>query len=46
LLQRDGDVYRSVISPLEPGQGITITGTVVSLTVVASVATPPTRHGG
>jgi hypothetical protein len=29
-LERDGDVYRAVISPLRPGEGITIGGTIVS----------------
>ncbi|HEX6658104.1 MAG TPA: DUF2207 domain-containing protein, partial [Ilumatobacter sp.] len=28
-LERDGDVYRAVISPLEPGDGVTIGGTIV-----------------
>ena len=28
-LERDGDVYRAVISPLDPGDGITIGGTIV-----------------
>ena len=28
-LERDGDVYRAVISPLDPGEGITIGGTIV-----------------
>ena len=28
-LERDGDVYRAVISPLHPGDGITIGGTIV-----------------
>ena len=31
-LARDGDVYRTVISPLEPGQGITIGGTITGRT--------------
>jgi uncharacterized membrane protein YgcG len=34
-LRRDGDEYRAVVEPLEPGQGITIGGTI------ASVGTPP-----
>ncbi|HWM21044.1 MAG TPA: hypothetical protein VNO51_15240 [Ilumatobacteraceae bacterium] len=39
-LERDGDVYRAVISPLEPGQGITIGGTIVGLTTVEEPPTP------
>jgi uncharacterized membrane protein YgcG len=34
-LRRDSDVYRAVVEPLEPVQGITIGGTI------ASVGTPP-----
>jgi uncharacterized membrane protein YgcG len=40
-LARDGDVYRAVISPLEPGQGITIGGTVTGRTQVTEEADPP-----
>ena len=45
-LVRDGDVYRAVISPLEPGQGITIGGTIVGLTTVDEPPIPelPERH--
>jgi len=32
-LEPDLDVYRAVISPLEPGDGVTIGGTIVGLTV-------------
>lgn len=40
-LARDGDVYRTVISPLKPGQGITIGGTITGRPPVAQVADPP-----
>ena len=40
-LVRDGDVYRAVIAPLEPGQGITIGGTVVGRLPVVDVPLPP-----
>ncbi len=33
-LERDGNVYRAVISPLGAGEGITIGGTIVGLTTV------------
>ena len=38
-LVRDGDVYRAVIAPLEPGQGITIGGTVVYVIQAVAVLT-------
>jgi uncharacterized membrane protein YgcG len=34
-LVADGDVYRAVISPLEPGRGITIGGRITEFTTVA-----------
>ena len=37
----DGDVYRAVIAPLEPGQGVTIGGTIVGSRPVVDVAPPP-----
>ena len=37
----DGDVYRAVIAPLEPGEGITIGGTIVGSRPVVDVAPPP-----
>ena len=40
-LVREGDVYRAVISPLEPGQGITIGGTITGRTAVPELADPP-----
>lgn len=40
-LARDGDVYRAVISPLEPGAGITISGEVVGRTPLLEIAEPP-----
>ncbi|MBK5333221.1 MAG: DUF2207 domain-containing protein [Ilumatobacteraceae bacterium] len=40
-LARDGDVYRTVISPLKPGQGITIGGTIAGRLPVVGVADPP-----
>ena len=44
----DGDVYRVEISPLEPGQGVTIGGRIVGTTEVAEVPPPPLpdRDGG
>lgn len=40
-LARIGDVYRTVISPLKPGQGITIRGTVIGHLPVGQVTDPP-----
>ncbi len=40
-LEPDDGVYRAVISPLEPGQGITIGGTIVGRTDPVSVPEPP-----
>jgi uncharacterized membrane protein YgcG len=40
-LKRDGDVYRAVISPLDPGQGITIGGTITGRTDPAESIDPP-----
>ncbi len=40
-LARDGDVYRVVISPLEPGQGINIGGTIAGRTQITEAADPP-----
>jgi hypothetical protein len=40
-LVRDGDVYRAVIAPLDPGDGITIGGTVVGTLPVVDVGFPP-----
>lgn len=40
-LTREGDVYRAVIEPLEPGEGITVGGTIVSLTTPVDVPIPP-----
>ena len=37
----DGSVYRAVIEPLDPGEGITIGATIVGTRPVASVAPPP-----
>ena len=37
----EGDVYRVEISPLEPGQGVTIGGRIVGTTEVAEVPAPP-----
>lgn len=37
----DGDVYRAVIAPLKPGEGITIGGTIVGSRPVVDVAPPP-----
>jgi hypothetical protein len=39
-LARDGDVYRAVITPLKPGQGITIGGAITGRPSVAEVADP------
>jgi hypothetical protein len=39
-LTRDGDVYRAVFSPLEPGDGITIGGTIVALTDPVEIPLP------
>ncbi|MEP7202131.1 MAG: hypothetical protein ABI894_05950 [Ilumatobacteraceae bacterium] len=39
-LARDGDVYRAVISPLEPGEGITLGGDVVGQLPVVEPADP------
>lgn len=45
-LERDGDVYRAVISPLLAGQGLTIGGTVTKIFEPSSVPAPaiPTRR--
>jgi hypothetical protein len=40
-LAQDGDVYRAVISPLKPAQGITIGGTIIGRPAVAEIADPP-----
>jgi uncharacterized membrane protein YgcG len=40
-LSRVGDVYRTVISPLKPGQGITIRGTITGRLAVAKLTDPP-----
>jgi uncharacterized membrane protein YgcG len=40
-LARDGDVYRTVISPLDPGKGITIGGIVTGRRDVAASVDPP-----
>ncbi len=40
-LERDGDVYRAVISPLKPGEGITIGGTITGRIPVAETVDPP-----
>jgi uncharacterized membrane protein YgcG len=40
-LARDGDVYRAVIAPLDPGEGVTIGGTVVGRLPIVDVAPPP-----
>jgi hypothetical protein len=39
-LTRDGDLYRAVIEPLAPGEGITVGGTIVSLGRPAEVPFP------
>jgi hypothetical protein len=38
---RDGDVYRAVITPLEPGDGVTIGGQVVGRHPIVDVPPPP-----
>jgi len=40
-LVRDGDVYRTVVAPLEAGDGITIGGTIVGRLPVVDVPLPP-----
>ena len=40
-LERDGDVYRAVISPLKPGEGITIGGTITGRIPIAETVDPP-----
>lgn len=40
-LERDGDVYRTVISPLEPGEALTISGTVTDTFQPADIPIPP-----
>jgi uncharacterized membrane protein YgcG len=47
-LEPDGDVYRAEISPLDPGEGITIGGTITGRTEPVAVAEPPlpARRGG
>ena len=40
-LKRDGDVYRTVISPLQAGQGITIGGTITERIPVVEPVDPP-----
>ncbi len=40
-LARDGDVFRAVIAPLKPGEGITIGGTITGRLPIAEVADPP-----
>jgi hypothetical protein len=40
-LEPDGPVYRAEISPLEPGQGITIGGMIAGRTDVVAVDEPP-----
>jgi hypothetical protein len=44
VLERDGDVYRAVISPLEAGHGITIGGTIAGRTTPVDVPEPPIPH--
>jgi uncharacterized membrane protein YgcG len=39
-LNADGDVYRAVIEPLRPGEGITIGGTIVGTAPAADIADP------
>jgi hypothetical protein len=45
-LERDGAVYRAVVSPLAPGAGITIAGRVTGTGAADAVAVPelPARH--
>jgi uncharacterized membrane protein YgcG len=47
-LEPDGPVYRAEISPLDPGEGLTIGGTITGRTEPVAVAAPtlPTRRGG
>ena len=47
-LERDGGVYRAEISPLDPGEGVTIGGTITGRTEPVAVAAPPlpARRGG
>lgn len=40
-LEREHDVYRAVIAPLEPGDGITISGTIVGVVAATDVAVDP-----
>ena len=40
-LSRVGDVYRTVVSPLKPGEGITISGTITGRLPVQAPADPP-----
>jgi uncharacterized membrane protein YgcG len=40
-LEPDGPVYRAEISPLEPGEGITIGGTIAGRTDAVAVGEPP-----
>jgi len=39
-LEADGDVYRAVISPLAPGEGITITADIDSIVAVPEIVSP------
>ena len=39
-LERDGDLYRAVIAPLKPGEGITIGGIIASHIPVTEHADP------
>ena len=44
-LIREGDVYRAVIEPLRPGEGITVGGTIVRITTPVEVPIPaPVEH--
>ena len=45
-LTRDGDVYRTVIEPLKPGQGITIGGRITAIHAAAPINDPsiPSRR--
>jgi uncharacterized membrane protein YgcG len=47
-LEPDGGVYRAEISPLEPGEGVTIGGTITGRIEPVAVAAPPlpARRGG
>ena len=40
-LIRESDVYRVVVSPLDPGDGITIGGTITGRTAPVNVPIPP-----